>query len=151
MAWVTPRTWSPGETVTASLMNAHVRDNMNALSGRGLFIPIGTIGGGVITTGIKHYIPVPASLNITGWRIVADQAGSIVVDIWKDSFANHPPTAADSIAGTEKPTLSAAISASDLALTTWSPQLTAGDVLVVNVDSAATVNYVGLTLIAEPV
>lgn len=31
MAWTTPRTWSPGETVTASLMNAHVRDNMNIL------------------------------------------------------------------------------------------------------------------------
>lgn len=31
MAWTTPRTWSPGETVTAALMNAHVRDNMNVL------------------------------------------------------------------------------------------------------------------------
>ena len=31
MAWTTPRTWSPGETVTAALMNAHVRDNLNVL------------------------------------------------------------------------------------------------------------------------
>jgi hypothetical protein len=31
MAWTDPRTWTPGETVTASLMNAHVRDNMNVL------------------------------------------------------------------------------------------------------------------------
>lgn len=31
MAWTTPRTWSPGETVTASLMNAHIRDNENVL------------------------------------------------------------------------------------------------------------------------
>lgn len=31
MAWTAPRTWSPGETVTAALMNAHVRDNMNVL------------------------------------------------------------------------------------------------------------------------
>ena len=29
--WVTPRTWSAGELVTASIMNAHVRDNLNAL------------------------------------------------------------------------------------------------------------------------
>jgi hypothetical protein len=29
MAWTTPRTWSPGETVTAQLMNLHVRDNLN--------------------------------------------------------------------------------------------------------------------------
>lgn len=31
MAWTTPRTWVPGETVTASIMNAHVRDNLQAL------------------------------------------------------------------------------------------------------------------------
>jgi hypothetical protein len=31
MAWNTPRTWSPGETVTAALMNAHLRDNLNVL------------------------------------------------------------------------------------------------------------------------
>ena len=31
MAWTPPRTWSPGETVTASLMNAQIRDNENVL------------------------------------------------------------------------------------------------------------------------
>jgi hypothetical protein len=31
MAWTTPRTWNPGETVTASLMNTHVRDQLNVL------------------------------------------------------------------------------------------------------------------------
>ena len=30
MAWSTPRTWSTGELVTAAIMNAHVRDNLNA-------------------------------------------------------------------------------------------------------------------------
>ena len=29
MAWTTPRTWTTGETVTAALMNAQVRDNLN--------------------------------------------------------------------------------------------------------------------------
>lgn len=28
MAWTAPRTWVTGETVTAALMNAHVRDNL---------------------------------------------------------------------------------------------------------------------------
>lgn len=32
MAWSSPRTWIAGETVTASLMNAHVRDNFNVVS-----------------------------------------------------------------------------------------------------------------------
>lgn len=31
MAWTTPRTWVPGELVTASMMNTHIRDNMNYL------------------------------------------------------------------------------------------------------------------------
>ena len=31
MTWTTPRTWYAGETVTAVIMNAHVRDNFNAI------------------------------------------------------------------------------------------------------------------------
>ncbi len=31
MAWTSPRTWNAGETVTAALMNTHVRDNLNWL------------------------------------------------------------------------------------------------------------------------
>ena len=31
MTWTTPRTWTTGETVTAAIMNAHVRDNFNAI------------------------------------------------------------------------------------------------------------------------
>jgi hypothetical protein len=31
--WTAPRTWTAAETVTAALMNAHVRDNLNALNG----------------------------------------------------------------------------------------------------------------------
>jgi hypothetical protein len=31
MAWTDPRTWVTGEVVTASQMNTHIRDNMNAL------------------------------------------------------------------------------------------------------------------------
>jgi hypothetical protein len=34
MAWTTPRTWTPGELVTALMMNQHVRDNLNDLNGR---------------------------------------------------------------------------------------------------------------------
>src|SRR5215831_39975 len=31
MAWTTPRTWVPGELVTASMFNTHIRDNEAAL------------------------------------------------------------------------------------------------------------------------
>ena len=32
MAWTTPRTWTAGELVSASIMNTHVRDNLDALA-----------------------------------------------------------------------------------------------------------------------
>lgn len=33
MAWTTPRTWVVGETVTAALLNTHLRDNLSTLRG----------------------------------------------------------------------------------------------------------------------
>lgn len=33
MAWTLPRTWVAGEVVTAALLNTHLRDNLNAVSG----------------------------------------------------------------------------------------------------------------------
>jgi len=32
MAWTTPRTWVSGEVVTAALLNAQLRDNLNAIA-----------------------------------------------------------------------------------------------------------------------
>ncbi|KKL26736.1 hypothetical protein LCGC14_2392330, partial [marine sediment metagenome] len=34
MSWVAPRTWSAGETLTAALLNVHLRDNLNAIRER---------------------------------------------------------------------------------------------------------------------
>ena len=101
-------------------------------------------GGSVITTGVKGYVPVPYGMTITGLTILADQSGSIVVDVWKDTYANYPPTVADTIAGTEKPTLSSAIKNQDLTLTTWTTTVTSGDIIGFNVDSVTTVTRVTL-------
>ena len=38
MAWTAPRTWVTDELVTSSLMNTHLRDNMNAMLPVGTFI-----------------------------------------------------------------------------------------------------------------
>lgn len=99
-------------------------------------------GGSAITTGLKSLVRVPFDGTITGWTVMSDVVGSVVVDVWKDSFAASPPTVADTIAGTEKPTLSSAQKAEDTTLTTWTTAITAGDVLAFNVDSASTVTRV---------
>lgn len=102
--------------------------------------------GGVITTGLKGFITCPYAGTITGWQILGDQSGSCVVDIWKDTYANFPPTVADTIAGSEKPTLSTQQSNNDLSLSSWTTSIAVGDIIAYNVDSATTLTKVKITI-----
>ena len=103
-------------------------------------------GGSAITTGVKGDIMIPFNCTVLGWDIVADTSGSIVIDVWKDSYANFPPTVADTIAGTEKPTLSSAVKNQDTSLSSWTTTLTRNDWLRFNVDSATTVTRVTIAI-----
>jgi hypothetical protein len=103
-------------------------------------------GGLVISLGEKGHIEVPFAMTITGWTILANQSGSIVIDVWKDSYANFPPANGDSIAGTEKPALSSTQKNQDLSLSTWTISIAAGDILAFEVESAATVQRVTLSI-----
>lgn len=104
-------------------------------------------GGSVITTGAKKvYMSVPTASTITKVRLLADVSGSIVLDLWKDTFANYPPTVADTIVAAAKPTLSSSIKSEDTTLTGWTTSLNAGDIIEVNVDSVSTVTKVYLDL-----
>ena len=103
-------------------------------------------GGSAITTGVKGYVEVPYAGVITNVTMLADQSGSIVVDIWKDTYANYPPTDADSITASAVPTISAATKSKDSTLTGWTTTVAAGDILGFNVDSASTVTRVSLVL-----
>lgn len=38
MAWTEPKSWTPGELVTAAMMNTYVRDNLNALFPVGAYL-----------------------------------------------------------------------------------------------------------------
>ena len=104
-------------------------------------------GGAAIVTGLLGgSLRVPFSGTINSVTLLADQTGSIVVDIWKDSYASYPPTVADSICASAKPTLSSAEKSEDTTLTGWTTAITAGDILRFNVDSATTVQNVTLIL-----
>lgn len=90
-------------------------------------------GGAAISTGCKFGLRIPNNLKITGWHIYADVASSLVADVWKK--ANAIPTVADTIAGTEKPTLTAQTINSDTNLTSMNTNWSAGDIVFINVDS----------------
>lgn len=108
-------------------------------------------GGGVaITTGVKGFLSLPLAGTWRKWRVLsidgAATAGSIVIDVWKDTYANYPPTVADTITAAAKPTLTAAAKNEDSTLTGWTTSFSAGDILGFNVDSAATVTKIALIL-----
>ena len=113
-------------------------DVSNAKSGSfGIAINGGTA---VLTTGFKGFLVMPYAGTITSWQIFETTSTPIstttVVDVWKDTYANYPPTVADSIAGSEKPTLTAATKNQDTNLTTWvTLTVAAGDVIGFNIDS----------------
>lgn len=103
-------------------------------------------GQAAIETGIKGDLEIPYPCTIQRATLLADQTGSIVIDIWKDTYANFPPTNADSITASAPPTLSAAAKSQDSTLTGWTTTVSAGDVLRFNVDSATTITKVTLAL-----
>ncbi len=91
-------------------------------------------GGGVITAGVKGDIQVPFACTVTGWTVLGDVSGSVEVEVWKDTYTNFPPVAADKISGTENPKLITQAKNTDTALTTWSTlAIAANDVLRFNV------------------
>lgn len=103
-------------------------------------------GGAVLSTGVKFDMPVGFNATITGVEMLADVTGSIVVDIWKDSFGAYPPTVADKITGLTPPTISAAQKYQDFALVGWTTAIAAGDCFRFNVNSVSVIKRVTISL-----
>ena len=115
-----------------TLVSGHTTD-ITALKTVALNIILGD-GASAVTTGVKGFVEIPYACTITAVRLVGDAVGSIVIDIWKDSYANFPPTVADTITAAAKPTLASAQKEEDGTLTGWTKTLAAGDWLAFNVD-----------------
>jgi len=103
-------------------------------------------GGAVITTGIKGALEIPFACTINRVTLLADQSGSIVVDIWKQAYANYPPEDAQSITASAPPTITTAEKSQDSTLTDWTTAIAAGDCLRFNVDSITTIEQVTISL-----
>jgi len=103
-------------------------------------------GGSAITTGVKGYLEIPFACTINRVTLLADQSGSIVVDVWKDTYANYPPVDADSITASAVPTISSATKSQDSTLSGWTTAISAGDILGFNVDSISTCERVTISL-----
>jgi len=103
-------------------------------------------GGSAISADKQFRVEVPYACTITQVTMLADQSGSAVVDIWKDTYANYPPTDVDSITASAVPTISASNKSQDSTLSGWTTSVSAGDILVFNVDSCSTIEELSIIL-----
>lgn len=107
--------------------------------------------GAVVAPGDQNRIVVPFDAKITGWTILEVSeppiTSSVVVHVGRSTYAAYDTFS--NIHGSEPPTLSAAVKGQDLALTTWTTALSAGDILEFLVDSASTAEKVQVYLHLE--
>ena len=103
--------------------------------------------GGVITTGNKTTFTSNFDGTIIGWSIFESSPtpllGSCVIDTWKDTYSNYPPTNVDTIWSGVKPTLTNQIKNQSAVMNIPFSQ---GDVFTINVDSATIVQRVTLCI-----
>ncbi len=133
MAWSTPSTQSTGDLITAALWNANVVNNPIALTPAGIEFFIDG-GGGVPSSGIKGVLEVPFKCDIDAVRMVADQAGTIQVDINKATYSGVPTYS--SITSSAVPNLATVQKSEDTTLTGWTTALADGDFLEFEVDAS---------------
>lgn len=130
---------------TEKAVKKYVDDNVGGIQTATLGITIDA-GGQEIETGYKGFIRVPYNCTITKWTLLADQSGSIKIDIWKDIYANYPPTDADSICAGDEPSISTSDKAEREPSSGWITSINAGDVIGFNVDSITDLTKVTLIL-----
>ena len=124
-------------------------DIIYATPTKGFCVPIGN-GVDVISTGVQATeISLPVGGVWTKWRLLKSLPSgnvSIVVDLWKDTYANWPATVADTITASAKPTITTAEKNEDSTLTGWTTSFAAGDTLRLNVDSVTSATRVWLCM-----
>lgn len=110
--------------------------------------------GAAITAGLKGFISIPIALTLQAWRLLSIDssatAGAIKIDVWKDTYANFPPTNLDSITNGHEPEIPATnAKAEDTDVTDWSDTtVDAGDILAFNVDSCTDITKAMLVITA---
>lgn len=105
-------------------------------------------GGSTPGTGIARDLYIPFACTITGTTIQATPSGSCVLDYWAAPFvAGSPPTVADTITASAKPTLASAEGYIDTTLTGWTTAIAAGTWIRMNLDSVTTCTKITGSLI----
>lgn len=100
--------------------------------------------GTALATGLAGFLVMSYPATITGYTLIGDQSGSVVIDIWKRNAA--VPSVANTITASAKPTLSSAQFGTSTTLTGWTTSVAAGDVFGFNVDSVTSITRLTVAL-----
>lgn len=108
-------------------------------------------GSGTILVPVNDVmLHFPKACRIVGVSLFTiGGVGNCVVDIWKDTYANFPPTIADTITAAAKPTISAGVKYQDTTLTGWTTTVNAGDVMLFHLESNTNFSGIFVTLHVE--
>lgn len=106
-------------------------------------------GGAEIAIGQHGHIRLPFAGTILSVTLIADQVGSISIDIWKDIITNFPPAPNDSITASAPPTITNDDVSLDAVLVGWTKTFAAGDILAFNVYSVTAIQRVTLILLVR--
>lgn len=107
-----------------------------------------TIDGGdsVLATGIQERRWVPYAADVIGWRIIADETGSIQFDLTQLAFTDHPGAGTTIVSNSAFPALvSAAKNSGVVSAGTWA-SLTLDNYVQVSITSVTSIKRVTLEL-----
>jgi hypothetical protein len=105
--------------------------------------------GSAITPGIKADLRIPFNCVIKNWTLLSDITGTLKIDVWKDTYANFPPTDADSICPGSEPYIYLENKRQNLTASGFYPQVSAGDVFRFYVDAAVAATRCHLNIEVE--
>lgn len=103
-------------------------------------------GGSVISAGTQVDVIIPVAMTIVSWTMIADVSGSAIVELWKDTYVNYPPTIADKITASAPPTITTATKNTSSTLTGWTTTVNAGDIIRFNVNSITSITKLTLSI-----
>jgi hypothetical protein len=103
-------------------------------------------GDSVITTGVKGHFRVGKNGTLQMATLVTNETGNMTVNIWKDTYANFPPTSDDSITGGTPVTLTNSNKVQNTTLAGWTTTVSRGDWFTIQVNTVDTVKLATLDL-----
>lgn len=105
-------------------------------------------GGGDILPGSLGYMIAPFTATVIGWDVIGEPApGDIVFDVWLAPWLGPFPANPNSITGSGKPTLTAAMKAKSNNVTGWTERhIKRGEVLGFEVESVNNLMKATLTV-----